>query len=164
MSFTLLDVIFLVFILIIAIVAASKGFLDAIFGKLCWILGLLGAFTFYKKLSKHMINLISNQTVSSIVCFVLIFMVIFLFVKIIQTILGKVFDGEIMKGLDKSLGFFFGLLEGVVVIYIIIFLLIKQPWFDVSKLFEGSMFVKLFGPLFEITEKAATIPQGLPNA
>ena len=64
------------------------------------------AFFFYKKLVHHMTQLVHNETVSAILCFVLIFVIVFLIVKIIQTILSKVFDGEIMKGLDRSLGFF----------------------------------------------------------
>ena len=86
MSIALTDVIFLLIILIFAVIAAAKGFIKAIFGKLCWILGLLGAFFFYKKLMSHMTELVHNETASFILCFVLIFVVIFLIVKIIQTI------------------------------------------------------------------------------
>ena len=151
--FTLTDIIFLIIILIFAIIAAAKGFIKAIFGKLCWIFGLLGAFFFYRRLVKHMDALIHNETVSLILCFVLIFVVIFLIVKIIQTALEKVFDGEIMKGLDRSLGFFFGIVEGLTIIFFLTFILLKQPWFDCSKLFEGSFFVKFLNPLFEYSNK-----------
>ena len=158
MFFTLTDVIFLVIILIFAIVATAKGFINAIFGKLCWILGLIVAFFFYKKLTSYMYQLVHNETISSILCFVLIFVVVFLIVKIIQTVLSKIFDGEIMKGLDRSLGFFFGLLEGFVVVFVFVFILMNQPWFDVSKLFEGSFFIKILQPLLNYTSTNITIP------
>ena len=158
MFFTLTDVIFLVIILIFAVIATAKGFINAIFGKLCWILGLIFAFLFYKKLTGYMKQLVHNETVSSILCFVLIFVIVFLFVKIIQTLLSKAFDGEIMKGLDRSLGFFFGLLEGFVVVFVFVFILMNQPWFDCYKIFEGSFFVKLIQPLLNYTSTNVTIP------
>ena len=166
MIFTLTDVIILLIILIFAIVGTARGFIKAIFGKLCWILGILGAIFFYRKLAAHMMELVHNQTVSLILCFVLVFVVIFLIVKIIQIIIERIFDGEIMKGLDRSLGFFFGILEGFVVIFAIIFLLTFQPWFDVSKLFEGSLIYSILFPLIiksqdsipNVPSELATVP------
>jgi len=154
--FTLTDIIFLVIILISCIIATARGFIKEIFGKLCWIFGLLGAFFFYKKLMKHMNSLVHNETISLILCFVLIFVVIFLIVKIIQTALEKVFDGEIMKGLDRSLGFFFGIIEGLTFIFFFIFIMINQPWFDVSKIFANSFFIKLLKPLLEYSSQNLT--------
>ena len=153
---TITDVIIFIVILIFAVVAAAKGFINAIFGKLCWILGLIFAFFFYKKLVHHMTQLVHNETVSAILCFVLIFVIVFLIVKIIQTILSKVFDGEIMKGLDRSLGFFFGLVEGFLVVFVLVFILYNQPWFDVSKFFEKSFFMKIITPLLDFTSTKVT--------
>ena len=137
--FSLTDVIVLFIILIFAIVGFARGFIKAIFGKLCWILGILGAIFFYKKLAVYMRkSLVQNEIVSDILCFLIIFVVIFLLVKIIQIIVERIFDGEIMIGLDRALGFFFGILEGFVVISAIIFALIYQPWFDLAAFFEDS--------------------------
>ncbi len=143
MSFPI-DIIFLAIILVFAIVSAIKGFINAIFNKLCWILGLVAAFLFYNMLSVPMMDFVKNKIASDILSFLVIFIAVFLFIKIIQTILSKVFDGEIMKGLDRSLGFFFGFVEGLVVIYVFIFILLKQPWFSQPAFLEGSFFVRIF--------------------
>ena len=82
MDFKLIDVIIILIIVLFAIIGTAKGFIKAIFGKLCWILGILAAIFFYRKLSEHMISLVHNQTVSYILCFILIFVVVFLVVKI----------------------------------------------------------------------------------
>ena len=156
-SLSLTDVIILAVILIYAIVGMAKGFIKAIFSKLCWILGIFGAILFYKRLSVHMTALVHNQTVSLILCFLLIFVVIFLIVKIVQIVIERIFDGEIMKGLDRALGFFFGILEGLVVIFIILFILTLQPWFDVSKLFEGSLIYNFLIPFVQKSQDS--IPQ-----
>ncbi len=145
--FTLTDIIFLVVIFIFAVIAAAKGFIKDIFGKLCWIFGLIAAFFLHRKLLKYMNELVHNETVSLVLCFVLIFVVVFLIVKIIQTALEKIFDGEIMKGLDRALGFFFGILEGFVVVFAGLFILTYQPWFDISKIFEGSFIYSVLLPL-----------------
>lgn len=143
MSFPI-DIIFIAIILVFAIVSAVKGFINAIFNKLCWILGLIAAFLFYNMLSVPMMDFVKNQIASDILSFLVIFIAVFLFIKIIQTILSKVFDGEIMKGLDRSLGFFFGLVEGIVIVYVFIFLALKQPWFPKPEFLTSSIFVKMF--------------------
>ena len=156
MSFTLLDVIFFVIILTIALIAMARGFIKAIFSKLCWIFGLIFAFLFYKKLAVQMVSLVHNQTLSYILCFFLIFVVVFLIIKIIQVLLERIFGGEIMKGLDRALGFFFGLVEGILFIFVISFILLNQPWFDFSKLFEGSLIIRLLTPLLDYSATSIT--------
>ena len=143
MSFPI-DIIFLAIILVFAIVSAIKGFINAIFNKLCWILGLVGAFLFYNLLSRPMKDFVKNQIAADILSFLVIFIAVFLLIKIVQTILSKIFDGEIMKGLDRSLGFFFGFVEGLVVVYAFIFLVLKQPWFPKPQFLTDSFFVRIF--------------------
>ena len=60
MSFPI-DIIFLAIILVFAIVSAIKGFINAIFNKLCWILGLVAAFLFYNMLSVPMMDFVKNK-------------------------------------------------------------------------------------------------------
>ena len=156
MFLTLLDVIFLVIILTIALIAMARGFIKAIFSKLCWIFGLIFAILFYKRLAVQMVSLVHNQTLSYILCFFLIFVVVFLIIKIIQVLLERVFGGEIMKGLDRALGFFFGLVEGILFVFVVSFILINQPWFDFSKLFEGSLIIRLLTPLLDYSATSIT--------
>ena len=145
MSFTVLDIIFCVLIIIFALVATANGFVKSIFGKLSWIVGLIVAFMFYGKLDDMLKkSAIKNPTLSAILSFVLIFVVVFLIVKIIENLFRRLFSGEIMKGLDRALGFIFGVVEGLAVVFLIIFLLKSQPWFDVSEILEGGFFYKTF--------------------
>ena len=156
MFLTLLDVIFLVIILTIALIAMARGFIKAIFSKLCWIFGLIFAILFYKRLAVQMVSLVHNQTLSLILCFILIFVVFFLIIKIIQVLLERVFGGEIMKGLDRALGFFFGLVEGILFVFVVSFILINQPWFDFSKIFENSLIIRLLTPLLDYSATSIT--------
>ena len=43
-----------------------------------------------------------------------------------------------MEGMDKLLGFFFGILEGILLIFLIVYLLNFQTFFDMANLTRGS--------------------------
>jgi len=146
MDFGIIDYVFLGIIFLFAIVAAIKGFVKAIFGKLCWIIGILGAFFFFGKLTPVMQNYISNATIAAIVSFAVLFLVVFLVIKIIEVIISKIFSGEILKGLDKALGFLFGLLEGFAIVFLLVFALTQQHWFDVSELTNDSVICQWLAP------------------
>ena len=57
------------------------------------------------------------------------------------------FESDIMKGLDRALGFIFGVVEGVVYVSLILVVLYAQPWFNVSGLLQNSFFNNLLGTL-----------------
>lgn len=146
MDFSMIDLIFLGIIALFAIIAAIKGFVKAIFGKLCWILGLLGAIILYKKVTPLLSTYISNQIVASVAAFAIVFLVVFVVIKIIEVIISKIFSGTVLKGLDKALGFLFGALEGFVIVFIMVFILLQQPWIDVSEVTQGSLFCDMLNP------------------
>lgn len=146
-----LDWVFVVFILIIAIVGLFKGFIKHIFGKLSIVLGIWGAFLFYKYLTPYVQKMISNTFLADAIAFVLIFLVIYLVIMIIGSILGKTFDGEIFNGLDRFLGFLIGAVEGLAFVALFLFLISSQPWFDITSITNSSVFYKILHPIFTIT-------------
>lgn len=153
MSLGIIDYVFLGIIFLFAIVAAIKGFVKAIFGKLCWIIGILGAFLLFGYLSPVMQNYISNPTLAAIVSFAILFIVVFVVIKIIEVIISKIFSGEILKGLDKALGFLFGIAEGFAVVFALVFILTQQPWFDVSEITANSAICSWLAPFASQTQK-----------
>ncbi len=150
MTFAPIDIGFLIIILVFAIVALKKGFLDELFSKISVIAGLALAIIFTPKLDVFVHNSIKNETLSKVVSFFLIFIVVFLVICIIQQIIRKVFSGEIMAGLDKTLGFLLGVAEGLVVTVFVIAVLKVQPWFDLSSIFTDSFFYKILGGFVKI--------------
>ena len=144
MSFIVIDYIFVAVIILFAIIGVVKGFVDNIFGKLSWILGILGAFFFYERVATGFFGGIGNKIVANILAFLILFVVIFLIVKLLQVVMGKIFSGAILGSLDRALGFFFGIVEGIAVVALVIFILGNQPFFPVDNLFNGSFFYSLF--------------------
>lgn len=152
-NLAIIDLVFLGIIGLFTIVAAIKGFVKAIFGKLCWIVGLILAFFLYGIVVPIMENYISNTTLATIVAFIAVFIVAFLIIKIIEVIISKIFSGQILKSLDKLLGAIFGFIEGSAIVFVIVFVITQQPWFDVSELVNDSFIVNFLQPFVQGTQE-----------
>ena len=148
-NFSVVDLVLLGIILLFTIVASIKGFVKAIFGKLCWIVGLICSFLFYRSLLPVMVQYIANPTIAIIASFISIFIVVFIVIKIIELIVSKIFKVVILKSLDHALGALFGFAEGLAIVFVLLFLLTQQPWFDTSNLFEGSLVYSLLLPFLQ---------------
>lgn len=144
MTFTVVDYIFLAIILIFALAALIKGFVNELFGKASWILGILGGVLFYADIAAHLENKIPTSVLRNIVAFILVFVVVFLVLKLIGLLISKLFEVSILKSLDKALGLFFGLVEGCAIVGFIIFVINLQPFFDPRSLFHDSFFYTIF--------------------
>ena len=153
MTFSVIDIVFLVVIVLFTIIGVVKGFIDNLFGKLSWILAMLGSFFFYDRVATYLLSGISNKIIANILAFLILFVVIFIVVKLLQVVLGKVFSGKILGSLDKALGFFFGLVEGLAIVTLVMFLLSNQPFFSIEGFTSDSFFFNIFTKyLFGLTE------------
>lgn len=153
MTLAVIDVIFIVIIALSAIHGAIRGFLDELFSKLAIILGLFCGLFYNKLLVPAMPAFNGISFLSNILAFLIIFIVVYITVRIVQKIVGFVFQGDIMRGLDRSLGFFLGIAEGFLVVALLLFLLHSQQLFNVSSILSESYFDRLLLPFF------ATIPE-----
>ncbi len=153
MNFMVIDWIFSGIILIFAVVGVIKGFIDNIFGKIAFIAGIILGYFFYKDVAEGLLKDIKVPYAANIIAFLLIFVVTFLIIKVVQMIIAKVFEWSILKSLDRTLGFIFGLVEGAAVVCLIIFLLTAQPFFSVQNIFDGSFYYNLVTALFNSSRK-----------
>ena len=100
MSFTVIDWVFSIIILIFAISGIIKGFIDNVFGKIAFIAGIILGYFFYKDIATGLLKDIKVPYAANIIAFLLIFVVTFLIIKIVQMIVAKVFEWSILKSLD----------------------------------------------------------------
>lgn len=140
MTFTVIDWVFFIIILIFCITALIKGFINELFGKASFIVGIIMAIFFYSKVAKMMNSKIQSIVLCNVLAFILIFAVVFLVLKLVGSILHKIFELSLLKGLDRAFGAMFGLVEGFAIVCLVMFLLTIQPFFDASSLLEGSFF------------------------
>lgn len=143
MSFSFIDIIFAIIVLVTTINGFAKGFIENCLNKLGWILAVIISALFYEKVGIQLSKYIPNDFVSKIAGFILIFIVVFLIIMILKVILSKIFSGEILGGLNRGLGGVFGIVEGIAISFIIIFILQVQPFFDITSVFNGSFFASL---------------------
>lgn len=149
MTFTFVDVVFAVVVLCFAVSAAVHGFIRELFGKLAVVAGVVAGFYFCGMLAPYFSRIIPVSAVDIVLSFVLIFVAAFLFVKILQILIGGIFSGEILKSLDRVLGFAFGALEGLLIVVCVLILLKAQVWFDIGFLTERSAFSTFLSPFLE---------------
>ena len=131
-------------ILIFAILITIKGFIEEFSGKAALILGIVCAVSFNGPATVFFQDKIPYEWLAKIVAFLSVFIVTFLVISLIGKLVSLLFQGKIMKGLDRTLGFFLGLLEGLLVVAFIYVLLTIQPFFDVQPLFQDSLFAQFF--------------------
>ena len=152
MNIAFIDMVFIVIIVACVLLSVLKGFVSSFFGKATFIVALLLGIFLAPKLDVFVSNYINIPFLTTVISFLLVFIVSFLVLKVIQLIIKSIFSGEIMGSLDKALGFFWGLFEGLLIVGVICVILIVQPFFDLSELLSNSFFASKILPLFVNTE------------
>ena len=162
MNIAPIDVVFIVLILALVGNGTVKGFIALFFGKAAFVVGFAAGIVFNTPVAQILLQWIPVGILAKIVAFVLLFIATYVFIKLVEKILGWIFKGDILKSLDRSLGFLFGLVEGVLVVVLILFLLNLQPWVDVGGLLQDSIFNKIFiGALSQSAESVEIVSQGI---
>ncbi len=117
----IIDVIVLLTILISGIFALYRGLVRELLGLTAWILAALGALYGLYYVRPLFRKLIANPTIADIVGAACIALVIL----VICTLLNAYITGKLRKsalsGLDRLLGFFFGVLRGILLITVVYF-------------------------------------------
>ncbi len=151
MTFTFIDIVFSIIVLLFGVIAAAHGFIRELFSKLAVILGIVVSVSFFGKLAPYIEQVIHNKAVATVVSFLLLFIATYLLVKIIQQLVGAAFRGEILRGLDRTLGFVFGAVEGLIVVSIVLILVHAQPWFPkvTESVADGSFYWRFLGGILD---------------
>ncbi|MGL4983023.1 MAG: CvpA family protein [Treponemataceae bacterium] len=146
MTHAMIDIFFGIIVFIFMIHGSIRGFVEEFFSKLAFIIALIGSFLFYPHFIHLYENFVSVIIVRNILSFASIFIIIYVIVRLLQKIVGLAFRGEILKGLDKSLGILLGVLEGLLIVGVLLFVLYSQQFFNTEALLKDSIFVKLLQP------------------
>lgn len=148
MSVAFIDIFFLVIIALFSILVAIKGFVAEFFGKAAFGLAVIFAVLFFDNLTPLVASFIPAPVVPAIVSFILIFSAVYICLKVMQVVTKKLFfSGTVMGGLDRSLGFLLGLVEGIVICAVACVLLQIQPFIDLSTVLANSLFFSILQPL-----------------
>ena len=146
MNLPIIDYFFLGILVFCIIMGVVKGFVDSVFDKAAPVLSVIASFLFYKPASVLFEDIISKPIFRSLAAFLAIFIAVFLITKLVQALLSKFFENQVMGGLNRALGFLFGVAEGAAIIFFLLFVISWQPFFDLSSVCERSFFYGLLSP------------------
>jgi membrane protein required for colicin V production len=147
LNFAVIDLVFALLIIAAALRGAIRGFVTEIGMMAALIVGLGGALLFTKSLARLLAQYFGESLWNQIIAFLVIFLLIYILVKLLESLLRGLIDRLSLERLDRALGLFLGLGEGVLLVGIILFLLNWQPFFEVDQLLGSSVFAQLLFPL-----------------
>ncbi len=155
------DIVCLVIVLILAVRATFRGFIDEFMSIASLFLGLGVAVLFTGKASVFVNTYVHSSFWSPVIAFLVLFLVVYIIVKLFENALNSFTEKVHLEKLDQSLGFFLGILEGGIVIVILVFVLEIQPLFHTSALFRNSIAYRIANMVIpvgkELFEKNALI-------
>jgi membrane protein required for colicin V production len=118
----LTDYLVILAILVSALVGALRGFLRESIALGAWIIGLFLAWHFADVIEPHLGGLLSDPTVRPWAARVIVIVLVLLLGAATGAILGHFVRLSIFSGMDRLLGFAFGLLRGFVLLGVFVIL------------------------------------------
>ncbi len=142
MNFVPIDIVFAVIFLILTVRCIFRGFVAEFMSALAVIGGLILAFAFSPALAVNLEEWMKPSRWNHLISFLVIFLVVYLFIKILEKILAGFFERLNLEKLDRSLGLFLGILEGVLALFLVVYVIEIQPFIDPDSVLEGSFVAK----------------------
>ncbi|TVQ23440.1 MAG: CvpA family protein [Spirochaetaceae bacterium] len=146
MTFTGIDIVFLIIVALLSIRAAIRGFVKELLGTAALLLGIAVAVLF-SGLVAGMIEQYMGPTIwSQVIAFLGLFLVVYVVVKIFESALNRLIERIHLDQLDHALGFFLGIAEGLFIVFMLLLLIQIQPFFEPETLMAGSFFAHVMIP------------------
>ncbi|ADN01510.1 CvpA family protein [Spirochaeta thermophila] len=147
MNLTALDVVFLGVIGFFIVQGLIKGFIQGFMSVLAVGGGLTAGALFSSRAAGLFDALLGASPWSPVLGFLSLFIVVYAVVKLLENALQSLIERVHLENLDKALGFFLGILKGIVVVAVILLILEAQPFVDTTRMLGTSLFARLLLPL-----------------
>jgi membrane protein required for colicin V production len=109
-------------IVLSAVVGAARGFLREAIAVAAWLIGLLIAWHFSDLIAPHLGGLLGQSDVRPWAARIIIMLLVLLFAAALGAVIGHFVRLSIFSGMDRLLGFLFGLLRGFVLLGVFVIL------------------------------------------
>jgi membrane protein required for colicin V production len=116
------DYVVILAIVLSAIIGVSRGFLREAVALLTWIFALFLGWHFADLLAPHLGGLLAGSEVRPWAARVIIVVLLLILGSLVGTVLGHYVRLSIFSGIDRLLGFFFGVLRGIVLLGVFVIL------------------------------------------
>lgn len=120
---TLLDGLWITILVLSAAISIARGFVREVFSLAAWILALIVAARVGGRLARALGDTIEDPQVRAVTAFLLLFFVTLLLASLAGKAAYKLVHKSGLQGTDRSLGFVFGCIRGIVVAAIVVIVL-----------------------------------------
>lgn len=148
-----LDIVFLIIVVFLALRAGFRGFVREFMSMAAVILGIALAVLFSGVVAVYVQPWIGSGAWSQIVSFLGLFLVVYLVVKVFENALNRLVERINLESLDRALGFFLGIAEGLLVTFILVLVFHMQPFFDMREAINQSVIAQFLMPLLPYAER-----------
>ena len=138
MNVSTLDIVFAAMILLSAVRCAFRGFVTEVLAVAAVIFGIGGAIAFSGMGGRLLETYLGSSVWNQVIAFLAIFIVVYLILKLLEGFLSRLLERLHLDRLDRSLGLFLGIAEGVIAVIVVIFVMKIQPFFDIDALLSDS--------------------------
>lgn len=148
-----LDIVFLIIIVFMALRAGFRGFVREFMSMAAVFLGIAVAVLFSGVGAVYVQPWIGSGAWSQVVSFLGLFLLVYLLVKIFENALNRIVEKINLESLDRALGFFLGIAEGLLGCFILVLVLQLQPVFETSAIVAESILAQFLLPLLPYAER-----------
>lgn len=143
-DFTILpiDIFFSAVILFMTIKAIVRGFVSELMGIAAIGLGIMLGVLFSGLLGAFIGKQFGESNWNQVIAFLIIFLVSYILIKIFENGLNALVEKIHLDKLDRSLGLFFGIIEGIVLVVIMVFIIEVQPLINTEKVEDESWYIQ----------------------
>ncbi|ADK80833.1 CvpA family protein [Sediminispirochaeta smaragdinae] len=150
MEFSAVDVVALIIVLVLGVRCAFRGFVAELMAFAAILLGLVAAVVFGGLVVPFAQRYIGDGFWTPIASFLAVFLVTYIVVKLFEGALYRLIDRVNLEKMDQALGFFLGIVEGVLLLAVLLFLIRIQPVFDPEPLLSRSFLVPFLEKLIPL--------------
>ncbi len=136
------DIFFSAIVLFMTVKAIIRGFVTEVMSIAAIGMGILLGVLFSGFLGEFISKKFGESNWNQVIAFLIIFIVSYVIIKIFENGLNALVDKIHLDKLDRSLGLFFGIIEGIALVMIIVFIIEVQPIFDTTKIENDSWFIQ----------------------
>tara|TARA_B100000614_G_scaffold19682_1_gene15906 strand:+ start:86 stop:565 length:480 start_codon:yes stop_codon:yes gene_type:complete len=157
MNLSGLDIVFVVLIVFAALRAGIRGFVHEFLSMAAVILGIAAAVLFSGLAAQWIQPYIGAGPWAQVVAFLGLFLVVYVVVKLFENALNRLVEHINLESLDRALGFFLGIAEGLFLVFVLVLVLQLQPVFDADPILAESQFARFFLPLLPYAERVMSV-------
>lgn len=155
-----LDYVFGAIILVMVVRCLIKGFIAELVAVAAVGGGIVGGILFSGAGGELLSGILGDSFWNRIIAFLLIFLAVYLVLKIAEGLLYRLIEAVNLENLDRALGFFWGLGEGLVLSVLLLLILETQPFIDIRRVIDESLFAQFITAVLPSMQIPGPIPSG----